>query len=41
MINHDQPVEYEFAQPYPAYDFPLDVGKTWSLRVNATNSRNE
>lgn len=37
LINHDQPVEYEFAQPYPAYDFPLDAGKSWSARVEATN----
>ena len=37
LINHDQPVEYEFAQPYPAYLFPLEAGKSWSLRVNATN----
>ena len=37
LINHDQPVEYEFAQPYPAYVFPLDTGKSWSLRVYATN----
>ena len=37
LVNHDQAVEYEFAQPYPAYVFPLDSGKSWSLRVNATN----
>jgi hypothetical protein len=37
LVNHGQPVEYEFAQPYPAYVFPLDSGKSWSLRVNATN----
>ncbi len=37
LTNHDQPVEYEFAQPYPAYDFPLDSGKSWSTRVQATN----
>ena len=37
LINHDQPVEYEFAQPYPAYVFPLDTGKSWSLRVYATS----
>ena len=36
LINHDMPVEYEFAEPYPAYDFPLDAGKSWSTRVNAT-----
>ena len=38
LINHDQPVEYEFAKPYPAYVFPLDIGKSWSVRVPATNS---
>ena len=35
VTNHDQPVEYEFAQAYPAYVFPLDSGKSWSVRVNA------
>ncbi|MEO7727055.1 MAG: hypothetical protein ABIS45_07350 [Burkholderiales bacterium] len=38
LINHDQYVDYEFAQPYPAYDFPLDSGKSWSTRVGATNT---
>jgi hypothetical protein len=28
-------VEYEFAAPFPAYVFPLEPGKTWSLRVPA------
>jgi hypothetical protein len=37
LINHDQPVEYEFATAYPAYLFPLEVGKSWSLRVDATD----
>jgi hypothetical protein len=36
--NHDQPVDYEFATPYPAYVFPLEPGKSWSLRVDATGS---
>ena len=40
LINHDQPVEYAFAEPYPAYRFPLDPGKSWSLRVSATNPAN-
>ena len=35
--NHDRPVDYDFAPPYPAYPFPLDVGKSWSIRVNATS----
>jgi len=34
--SHGVPVEYEFAAPYPAYVFPLDPGKTWSVRVNAS-----
>ena len=37
MTNRDQPVDYEFAQPYTAYALPLDTGKSWSTRVNATN----
>jgi len=37
LTNHDQPVEYEFSPPYPAYMFPLETGKSWSLRVTATN----
>ena len=37
LINHDQPVEYEFSPAYPAYVLPLDVGKSWSMRVMATN----
>ena len=40
LINHDQPVVYDFQQPYPAYDFPLADGKTWSSRVNAVNLAN-
>jgi hypothetical protein len=37
LINHDQPVEYEFVTAYPAYLFPLETGKSWSLRVDAIN----
>lgn len=37
LINRDQPVVYDFAPAYPAYDFPLQPGKTWSTRVEATN----
>lgn len=37
VLNHDYPTDYLFAPPYPAYPFPLDVGKSWSSRVNATN----
>jgi hypothetical protein len=36
VINHDQPVDYEFSPAFPAYEMPLDTGKTWSVRVNAT-----
>jgi hypothetical protein len=37
VSNHDRDIEYDFQTPYPAYPFPLDFGKTWSVRVNATN----
>ena len=37
VINHDQPVEYEFAQAYPAYVFPLATGDCWSVRVDAVD----
>ena len=37
LINHDVPVEYTFSPAYPAYSAPLDTGKSWSVRVNATN----
>jgi hypothetical protein len=36
VTSRDQPVDYEFAQPYIAYALPLDPGKSWSVRVNAT-----
>lgn len=35
--SHAQPVEYVFAQPYPAYLFPLAPGKSWSVRVKASD----
>lgn len=38
VVNHDRPTDYDFVPAYPAFLFPLDVGKSWSLRVNATNS---
>ena len=34
--SHGAKVEYEFATAYPAYVFPLEPGKTWSVRVKAT-----
>jgi len=37
LTNHDQPVDYEFSPPFPAYVFPLETGNSWSLRVTATN----
>jgi hypothetical protein len=36
LASHGRPVEYAFATVYPAYVFPLDDGKSWSVRVNAT-----
>jgi hypothetical protein len=33
--SHGEKIEYEFAAAYPAYVFPLDAGKSWSLRVKA------
>ncbi len=37
VASHGQTVEHEFAAAYPAYVFPLEPNKTWSLRVNATD----
>ena len=34
--SHGAKVEYEFATAYPAYVFPLEPGKSWSVRVKAT-----
>jgi hypothetical protein len=34
--SHGVPEDYEFATAFPAYVFPLDPGKSWSVRVNAT-----
>jgi hypothetical protein len=38
LTNHDQPVEYEFTPAFPAFVFPLDTGKSWSMRVSAVNA---
>lgn len=35
MESHGKKVEYEFATAYPAYVFPLELGKSWSVRVKA------
>jgi hypothetical protein len=37
VLNHNQLIDYEFAEPYPAYVFPLETARTWSRRVNARN----
>jgi hypothetical protein len=37
VTSHDRPVDYQFTPAYPAYEFPLEPGKSWSTRVNATN----
>ena len=36
MESHGEKVEYLFANAYPAYVFPLEPGKSWSVRVNAS-----
>jgi len=36
LASHGQNVDYLFTSPYSAYAFPLDPGKSWSVRVNAT-----
>src|SRR5262245_18377570 len=33
--SHGNKIDYQFAGAYPAFVFPLDAGKTWSLRVAA------
>ena len=37
LISRDRPITYDFAQPCPSYEFPLERGKSWSHRVEATN----
>ena len=37
LVNHDFLRDYEFAPAYPAYVFPLDPGKSWSVRVTAVD----
>ena len=36
LDSHGGKVEYLFSAALPAYAFPLDAGKTWSTRVDAT-----
>jgi hypothetical protein len=40
LVSHDQPHEFEFSPPYPAYVFPLEAGKSWSTRVNGVDLTN-
>jgi len=35
VASHGDIVDYEFSAPFPAYVFPLDPGKTWSMHVPA------
>jgi len=37
LASHNQVVDYDFAPAYPAYPLPLEQGKSWSVRVSATN----
>ena len=37
LVNHYALVDYEFAPAFPAYVFPLEPGKSWSMRVDAAN----
>jgi hypothetical protein len=34
--SHGAKVMYKFATPYPAYVYPLEPGKSWSVRVRAS-----
>src|SRR6185503_12746916 len=36
LDSHGGKVDYQFSSPYPAYAFPLEAGKSWSSRVDAT-----
>jgi hypothetical protein len=38
IVNRERLVDYDFSPAYPAYEFPLEPGKEWSTRVNATNA---
>lgn len=38
IVNRERLVDYNFSPAYPAYEFPLEPGKEWSTRVNATNT---
>jgi len=32
--SHNYPLDREFVSPYPAFDFPLVPGKSWSTRID-------
>jgi hypothetical protein len=34
--SHGVKVMYKFAAAYPAYVYPLEIGQSWSVRVNAS-----
>jgi hypothetical protein len=35
LESRGKPVEYTFAAPFPAHVLPLEVGKSWSMKVKA------
>jgi hypothetical protein len=35
LESRGKPAEYTFATPFPAYVAPLEVGKSWSMKVKA------
>ncbi len=37
VVNRNEPVDYEFASAFPAYVFPLEPRRSWSVRLNAVN----
>ena len=37
LASHNHLRVFDFAPAYPAYAFPLEPGKSWSVRVNATD----
>ncbi len=41
LRSHNQPLDREYASPFPAFDFPLAMGKSWSMQVTSTNPANK
>ena len=37
LVNRARAVDYEFAQAYSNYELPLDPGKQWTRRINASD----